>query len=186
MIRHGLVVRDDLPPRHNRERREHLADVPPPPLAKPHIPLHGPPQPLLKPRLLLPPQPAQLGRVDGVAVVVERPVVCVFYPAGDLSLASFFLFGLEVRGGGGGWRGRGGDGHFREEFFAEGQVADLVVRADVVDLAQLAAVEDRVEGVGCVAGVEVAPRGGAVAVEDDGLAPGEEAGEFGDDFCVGG
>ena len=180
MIRHGLVVRNDLPPRDNRERGEHLADIPPPPLAKPHIPLHGPPQPLLKPRLLLPPQPAQLGRVDGVAVVVERPIVCVFYPAGDLSLASFFLFGLGVGGGG------GGDGHFREEFVAEGEVADLVVRADVVDLAQLAAVEDRVEGVGCVAGVEVAPRGGAVAVEDDGLAPGEEAGEFGDNFCVGG
>ena len=42
--------------------------------------------------------------------------------------------------------------------------------------------EDRVEGVGCVAREEVAPGGGAVAVEDDGLGPVEQAGEFGDDF----
>ena len=59
------------------------------------------------------------------------------------------------------------------------------MRADVVDLAQLAAVQDRVKGVGCVARVEIAPGGGAVAVEDDGLASGEEAREFGDYFCRG-
>ena len=112
------MIGNDLAPSNNRKRREHLGDVPPPPLAEPHIPLDRPPQALLKPRLLLPPQPAQLGRVDGVAVVVEGPVVGVFYPAGDGFLAFFlllllFLFRVEIGGG-------GGNGHFGEEFLAEG------------------------------------------------------------------
>lgn len=42
--------------------------------------------------------------------------------------------------------------------------------------------QDGVEGVGGVAGVEVVAGGGAVAVEDDGLFAVEEEGEFGYDF----
>jgi hypothetical protein len=77
------------------------------------------------------------------------------------------------------------DAHLGQELVAQREVADLVGRADVVDLPGLAAVQDRVEGVGGVACVEVAPCGGAVAVEDDGLVPGEEEGEFGDYFWGG-
>lgn len=69
-----------------------------------------------------------------------------------------------------------------EELGAEGQVGDLVVGADVVDLPDVALVEDGVKGVGGVAGEQVAAGGGAVAVEDDGLAAVQEAGEFGDDL----
>jgi hypothetical protein len=74
------------------------------------------------------------------------------------------------------------DVHDREQAPAERDVTDLVLGADVVDLPWLAAVQDRVEGVSCVAGVEVAPGGGAVAVEDDRFVAREEACEFGDDF----
>lgn len=78
--------------------------------------------------------------------------------------------------------GAGAEGHLVKEPRAERQIADLVGRRDVVDLSEGAAVQDGVEGVGGVACVEVAPGGGAVAVEDHGLGAVEEAGEFGDDF----
>jgi hypothetical protein len=97
-------------------------------------------------------------------MVVEGPVVRVFDPAAEI------VWGF-VR-----------DVHDREQAPAEGDVADFVLGTDVVDLPWLAAVQDRVEGVGCVAGVEVAACGRAVAVEDDGFVAGEEAREFGDDF----
>jgi hypothetical protein len=46
----------------------------------------------------------------------------------------------------------------------------------------LALVQDRVEGIGGVASEEVAAGGGAVAVQDEGLAAVEEAGELRDDL----
>ena len=71
-----------------------------------------------------------------------------------------------------------------EDFVGEIGVRDLVAGADVVDLADLAAMQDGVECVGCVAGVEVATGVGAVAVEDEGAIAVEEGGELGDDFCA--
>ena len=141
-----------------------MADIPPPRLPEPPIPVHRPAQTLLDARLLLPAQPAQLGAVHGVAPVVEGPVVRVLHPTA-------VLLGRVVR-----------DAHGREDLAAEREVGDLVAGADVVDLAGLAFMQDGVERVGGVGGVEVPPSRAAVAVEDYWLAPVEEACEFGYDF----
>lgn len=74
------------------------------------------------------------------------------------------------------------DGEEREEVVADGRVGELVLGRDVVDLADLAAVQDRVERVDDVAGVQVASRWGAVAVEKQLLVAVQEHDEFGDDF----
>lgn len=78
-----------------------------------------------------------------------------------------------------------GDVKVGEQLGAERQVRDLVVGTDVVDLSDVALVQDRVEGVGGVAGEQVAAGGGTVTVEDDGLAAVQEAGEFRDDLWEG-
>lgn len=43
--------------------------------------------------------------------------------------------------------------------------------------------QDGVEGISSVAGVEIAPGVAAVAVQDEGLATVQQAGELGDDLC---
>lgn len=111
---------------------------------------------------------AKLGGVDGVAVVIERTIVCVLNPLAEV---------VGVKSGGGGKVEEG------EEFGAELKVGDFVSGTDVVDLVDVTDVEDGVEGVDGVGGVEVAAGGFAGAVEDEGAVAMEEAGEFGDDFC---
>lgn len=65
------------------------------------------------------------------------------------------------------------------------EIFDLVLGVDVVDFANAAFVEDGVEGVGCVARVEIAARVVAFAVDVEGFVTLEEIDEFGDDFWRG-
>lgn len=65
------------------------------------------------------------------------------------------------------------------------EIFDLVLRVDVVDFANAAFVEDGVEGVGCVARVEIAARVVAFAVDVERFVTLEEIDEFGDDFWRG-
>ncbi|KFY44487.1 hypothetical protein V494_01461, partial [Pseudogymnoascus sp. VKM F-4513 (FW-928)] len=146
------------------EGGEDLGDVAPPLLAERLVPLDGDANALLERGLLVPAEVAQLGAVDGVAAVVEGAVVGVLDPLVEL------LLGLV------------GDLEVGEELGAEGQVGDLVVGTDVVDLADGTLVEDGVKGVGGVTGEQVTAGGGAVTVENDGLAAVQEAGEFRDDL----
>lgn len=71
------------------------------------------------------------------------------------------------------------------ELFGETEIFDLVLGVDVVDFANAAFVEDGVEGVGCVACVEIAARVVAFAVDVEGFVTLEEIDEFGDDFWRG-
>lgn len=66
------------------------------------------------------------------------------------------------------------------------EIFNLVLGVDVVDFANAAFVEDGVEGVGCVACVEIAARVVAFAVDVEGFVTLEEIDEFGDDFWRGG
>lgn len=108
-VGNGLLVRHDLVAVHDGERAEHLADVAPPLLAELLVPLDRDAQPVGEAHLLVPAELTEFSAVDGVPVVVERPVVRVFDPLGK------FL-----------WR-RVRDAELREESAAELQVADLVV-----------------------------------------------------------
>lgn len=65
------------------------------------------------------------------------------------------------------------------------EIFDLVLGVDVVDFANAAFVEDGVEGVGCVARVEIAARVVAFAVDVERFVTLEEIDEFGDDFWRG-
>lgn len=65
------------------------------------------------------------------------------------------------------------------------EIFDLVFGVDVVDFANAAFVEDGVEGVGCVARVEIAARVVAFAVDVERFVTLEEIDEFGDDFWRG-
>lgn len=65
------------------------------------------------------------------------------------------------------------------------EIFNLVFGVDVVDFAYAAFVEDGVEGVGCVACVEIAARVVAFAVDVEGFVTLEEIDEFGDDFWRG-
>lgn len=78
-----------------------------------------------------------------------------------------------------------GNAHLLKQEGTELQIGDFVIRPHVVNLAQLAAVEDGVEGIGRVAREEVAPGRGAIAMEDDRLVAVQEASKFGNDLCGG-
>lgn len=65
------------------------------------------------------------------------------------------------------------------------EIFNLVLGVDVVDFANAAFVEDGVEGVGCVARVEIAARVVAFAVDVERFVTLEEIDEFGDDFWRG-
>lgn len=164
-VRDGLPVGHDLGAGDDGEGTEHLADVAPPRLAEAAVPVDRHGQAVGEAGLLIPAQLPQLGAVDGVPVVVEGPVVRVLDPLGQLLVRV-------VR-----------DAHLGEQLGAQRQVANLVVRPDVVDLAQLALVQDRVERVRRVAREEVSARRRAVAVQDDRLSSVEQAGELWDDLC---
>lgn len=67
---------------------------------------------------------------------------------------------------------------------AQLEIRDLVSRGDIIHLADDAAGEDDVDGVGRVATVEIASRGRAVSMDDERLIPVEEADELGDHLCA--
>lgn len=163
-IGNGLLVANDICARHDRERRQHLGNIAPPLLAKLAVPLHRDVQALSEGGLLIPAQLAQLGTIHSIAVVVEGPVMRVFHPLLHVLLRL-------VR-----------DAKLGQQLAAQCEVGDLVVRAHVVHLTELALVQNGIEGVGRVAGKQVAPRRGAVAVQDDGLGTVQQAAELGDDF----
>jgi hypothetical protein len=110
---------------------------------------------------LLPAQRVQLGAVDSVAAIVKFPVVSMLDPS--------FHIGLPKQA---------------EKLLRELDVRDLILRINVVGLADLAFVQDGVEGLCCVAGVEVAAGVLAVAMEQQWLAAAKEIDEFWDDLCV--
>ena len=141
-----------------------MADVPPPMLAEAAVPVDRDAQAGGQACFLLPPELAQLGAVDGVAVVVEGPVVRVLDPL------------LEVLGR------VVGDVHLAQQQSAEFDVGHLVAGTDVVDLAQLTAVQDGVERVRSVPCVQVPPCRAAVAMQDNRLPSVQQAGELGDDL----
>lgn len=164
VIDHNITSRNDLLVLDLWEGRQDLGDIAPPLLTERLVPLHRDANSLLKRRLLVPAEVTQLGPVDGVAAVVEGAVVRVLDPLVQLLLCLV------------------GDVEVGEQLGAERQVGDLVIGTDVVDLPDGALVQDGVKGVRGVAGKQVAAGGGAVAVEDDGLAAVQEAGEFRDDL----
>lgn len=122
--------------------------------------LTGPGETVLPVDLGLPSELLQLVRVDGVPPVVEGPVFDVLE---ELRLAVLEPKLLDKRLG-------------------EVQVGDLKVGTNVVDLADDALVQDGVDGIGNVRGVDVTTRVGAVSVEADLLAALEKADKLGDDL----
>ena len=155
-------------PGHDGKRRGQNILNRPPPAGERGIPLHRPGQALLETDPLLPAQLPQLRAINCVAPVIEGPVDGMLDPGLQHRIVVF---------------GAGRDAEDVEQLLGEVEVADLVPRVDVVGLAQVAAVDDGVDGVGRVAGVEVAARVLAVAVDEEGPPALEEVGEFGDDFC---
>lgn len=93
---------------------------------------------------MLPSQRRQFVPIDCIPTVIERPVARVL----DATLKAFFS-----------------DTKCCAELFGEVEIFNLVLGVDVVDFANAAFVEDGVEGVGCVARVEIAPRVVAFAVD---------------------
>ncbi len=76
-----------------------------------------------------------------------------------------------------------GNFHICEQLGAKAQIGDLVIRSNIVDLANGTLVKDCVEGIGGVSGKEISSGWRTVTVENQRLATVQEAGEFGDDFC---
>lgn len=72
-----------------------------------------------------------------------------------------------------------------EEQRAEIEVGDFVCGADVVGLTNYTFVEDGVEGIGCVAGIEISASMFSVTMNEQLTAAVKEAGEFGDDLFLG-
>ena len=159
MIARHVTVRDGL-----GSGLERLRHVGPPIAYVPAVPAHGRAQTFGKGHALAPAQELELGAVDPVVVVVERPVgdpdealaEVVRAVAEEVEHADR---DLEVRHGGGG--------------------------ADVVRFAHGAFVEDRVEAVGRVGAVQVAPDVEARALDREGLLIGQEGEEAGYDFYKG-
>lgn len=147
-----FVIRFHILVDNQGERAEDGRDVAPPPVTVALVPVHGDLETLLEGGLLCPAELLELGSIDGVSVVVEGAVVGVLDPLLELGRV------LVV------------DAHLGEELVTECDVGDFVVRADVVDLTHLALVEDGVEGVGGVSGVEISACWAAISVEDHGLA----------------
>lgn len=147
------------------EWSENLGDVTPPLLSKLLVPLDGLGKSLLERSLLVPAQVAKLGAIDGVAAIVEWAIVGVLDPLVKLLLGR--VWDLEVC----------------EKLGAEGQVGDLVVGADVVNLADVSLVENGVEGIGSITGKQVAAGWGTISVEYEWLTTVQQAGEFWNDLC---
>lgn len=150
---------------HTWIRRQGMADVPPPRLTKLPVPVHRDAQPVLDPRLLLPAQPVELCPIDGISHIVILPVVRVHDPPAALLQRVV------------------GDTHGVQHHAAEIQVGDLIAGSHVIDLPDLALMQDRVKGVCGVAGVKISSRGTAVAMKDHGLLAVQQAGKFGNNLC---
>ncbi len=159
LVLHQLLVLESW------ERSEDLGDITPPLLTELLVPLDGDGESLLERSLLVPAQVAELGAIDGVAAVVEWAVVSVLDP-----LVEFLLGGV--------W-----DLEVSKELGAEGQVGDLVVRANVVDLANGTLVENGVEGIGSITSEEITARWGTITVKDEWLTTVQQAGELWNDLC---
>lgn len=93
-----LDIRQKMALGNHRKRRQHMAYIPPPLLAILDIPVYCLTQPIVQVGLLGPAEFAELGGVDGVAVVVERTIVCVLNPLAEV---------VGVKGGGGILKRRG-------------------------------------------------------------------------------
>jgi len=160
MIRYGLMVAHNLSTGNHWERAEHLPNVTPPVLSKLAIPLHRDAQTFSEAGLLVPAELTELGAVDSVPVVVERPVVCVLYPLGE-------ILGRLMR-----------DTDLGQQLATKVKVADLVVRADIVDLTEVAFVKNRVKSISRISRKEVATGRGSVSVKNNGLPSVQQAAEF--------
>lgn len=167
-VRDRLLVGHDEAVDDDREGAEDLANVAPPLLTELLVPVDGDAQTVGEAGLLLPAELAQLGAVDSVTVVVEGTVVGVLDPL------------LELLGG------VVGNADLLQQVAAQLQVGDLVVRADVVDLANLTLVQDGVEGIGSIASEQVATGWATVTVQDNRLTTVQQASELGDDLCKSG
>jgi len=82
----GFRAGDNFGTSDGREGREDLGDITPPLLAETLVPVYGDGHAVGEAGLLLPPELAQLGAVDGVAVVVEGTVNGVLDPFVELLL----------------------------------------------------------------------------------------------------
>lgn len=153
----GLSVGVDLDSFDNGEGTEDMADVTPPLLTEAAVPLDCLLQTVGKRSLLVPAELTQLGAVDGVAVVVEGPVVGILDPLAE-------VLGRLV------WNAKLG-----QELAAESQVADLVVRANIVNLAHLSLVEDCVERIRSISGIQVAAGRGTITMQNNGLLAVQQA-----------
>jgi hypothetical protein len=145
---------------HDRVRRQHTFNIAKPICELP-VPVDRHPQSSVETRALLPAQRLQFAAVDRIPPVVEFPVARVLNP------------GRLV-----------GQVEEAEQFLGQLQVGDFVARVDVVGFADLALMQYCIESFGCVAGVEVAARVLAVAVEEKWPASAEEADEFRYHLCV--
>jgi len=165
VLNNNVLGLDDLLVLDFGERCEDLGDIAPPLLAELLVPVDGSGKSRLEWSLLVPAEVAELRAVDSVAAIVEWTVVGVLNP-----LVKLLLGGV-------------GDLKVSQELGAEGKVGDLVVRADIVNLANGTLVENGVKGVSGVAGEEVTAGWGAITVEDEWLATVQQAGELRDDLC---
>jgi hypothetical protein len=110
---------------------------------------------------LLPAQRVQLGAIDSVATVVKFPVVRMLNPSFHVGFAEQ-----------------------AEKLLRELDVRDLILRVNVVGLTDLAFVQDGVEGLCCIAGVEVAASVLTVAMQQQWFAAAKQVDEFWYDLCV--
>jgi hypothetical protein len=110
---------------------------------------------------LLPAQRVQLRAIDSVAAVVKFPVVRMLNPSFHVGFAEQ-----------------------AEKLFRELDVRDLILRINVVGLTDFAFVQDGVEGLCCIAGVEVAACVLSVAMQQQWLATAKQVDEFWYDLCV--
>lgn len=74
--------------------------------------------------------------------------------------------------------------HVREKLGTEAQVGDLIVRSNVVDLANGTLVEDCVESIRSVSGKKISSRGRSVPMEHEGLTTVKKTSKFRDDLCI--
>jgi hypothetical protein len=155
----GAVVRRDADADASRlgMRQQRPGHVPPV-VGVGHVPLHGLPEAILPARPLAPAEPLELLVVEEVPLVVEGPVVDEL----DGLLRAQAEEAADV------------PGHVHHRA--------LLLGADVVDVAHLAAVEDDLERLGHVVAVEVAADVGAVAVDGQALAPHGQQHELGDEL----
>lgn len=158
MIRLDASIGDD------GKRTQYGPDIAPPSVSKTLVPVDGEPQALVEARLLAPTQLLELGRVHGISVIVERPIMGVLDPLLELGLVA------------------GVNTHNLEQLAAQVDVGDLVDGAHIVRLSNLALVKDCVKGVARITGKKIAAGRGTVSMEDNWHAVMQQRGKLGDNF----